>query len=176
MGIGLDAVMNASANDGIVPRFIDSLFGSLESKRSHNYSFQVCVSFLELHNEDLVDLLCPNVRGRREGLNLTIREDSQGNICWSGVREEGVSNTAELMGLLRKGSIARTTASTDMNSTSSRSHAIFSIILKQFQVESADETLALSDQTNASSTAAPQTKRLVSKFHFVDLAGSERVS
>ncbi|CAO3630895.1 unnamed protein product [Mucor fragilis] len=175
MGIGLDAVMNASANDGIVPRFIDSLFGSLESKRSHNYSFQVCVSFLELHNEDLVDLLCPNVRGRREGLNLTIREDSQGNICWSGVREEGVSNTAELMGLLRKGSIARTTASTDMNSTSSRSHAIFSIILKQFQVESADETLALSDQTNASSTAAPQTKRLVSKFHFVDLAGSERL-
>ncbi|KAL9544257.1 hypothetical protein MBANPS3_007717 [Mucor bainieri] len=191
MGIGLlDSVMSASANDGIVPRFIDSLFSSLESKRSHTYSFQVCVSFLELHNEDLVDLLCPNVRNsnsRREGLNLTIREDSQGNICWSGVREEGVSNTAELMGLLRKGSIARTTASTDMNSTSSRSHAIFSIILKQFQVESADDTLventALPDQTNnacsssssSSSSAQLQTKRLVSKFHFVDLAGSERL-
>lgn len=180
MGIGLDSVMNASANDGIVPRFIDSLFSSLESKKSHNYSFQVCVSFLELHNEDLVDLLCPNVRGRREGLNLTIREDSHGNICWSGVREEAVSNTTELMGLLQKGSIARTTASTDMNSTSSRSHAIFSVILKQFQVESADEALVenttLSDQTNASNSAALQTKRLVSKFHFVDLAGSERVN
>ncbi|GAN09170.1 hypothetical protein MAM1_0248c08692 [Mucor ambiguus] len=179
MGIGLDSVMNASANDGIVPRFIDSLFSSLESKRSPNYSFQVCVSFLELHNEDLVDLLCPNVRSRKEGLNLMIREDSHGNICWSGVREESVSNTAELTGLLRKGSIARTTASTDMNSTSSRSHAIFSIILKQFQVESADETTientTLSDQTNASSSAAQQTKRLVSKFHFVDLAGSERL-
>ncbi|CAO0793737.1 unnamed protein product [Mucor circinelloides] len=179
MGIGLDSVMNASANDGIVPRFIDSLFSSLESKKSHNYSFQVCVSFLELHNEDLVDLLCPNVRGRREGLNLTIREDSHGNICWSGVREEAVSNTTELMGLLQKGSIARTTASTDMNSTSSRSHAIFSVILKQFQVESADEALVenttLSDQTNASNSAALQTKRLVSKFHFVDLAGSERL-
>lgn len=180
MGIGLDSVMNTSANDGIVPRFIDSLFCSLESKKSHNYSFQVCVSFLELHNEDLVDLLCPNVRGRREGLNLTIREDSHGNICWSGVREEAVSNTTELMGLLQKGSIARTTASTDMNSTSSRSHAIFSVILKQFQVESADEALVenttLSDQTNASNSAAQQTKRLVSKFHFVDLAGSERVN
>ncbi|KAK4521692.1 uncharacterized protein ATC70_004225 [Mucor velutinosus] len=179
MGIGLDSVMNASTNDGIVPRFIDSLFCSLESKRSQNYSFQVCVSFLELHNEDLVDLLCPNVKSRREGLNLTIREDSHGNICWSGVREESVSNTTELMGLIRKGSIARTTASTDMNSTSSRSHAIFSIILKQFQVESADETLventALPDHTNASSSAAQTTKRLVSKFHFVDLAGSERL-
>lgn len=180
MGIGLDSVMNASINDGIVPRFIDSLFNSLESKKSHSYSFQVCVSFLELHNEDLVDLLCPNVK-RREGLNLTIREDSQGNICWSGVREEVVSNPTELMGLLQKGSIARTTASTDMNSTSSRSHAIFSIILKQSQIESEEtfvESTTLSDQTvfSPNNSTTQQTKRLVSKFHFVDLAGSERVN
>ncbi|KAI8641575.1 P-loop containing nucleoside triphosphate hydrolase protein [Parasitella parasitica] len=181
MGIGLDSVMNASVNDGIVPRFIDSLFHSLESKRSDSYSFQVYVSFLELHNEDLVDLLCPNVKSRREGLNLTIREDSHGNICWAGVREEAVSNPTELMGLLQKGSIARTTASTDMNSTSSRSHAIFSIILKQFQTES-DETFVenatLFNQTNVFSpnnSASRHTKRLVSKFHFVDLAGSERL-
>ncbi|CEP16969.1 hypothetical protein [Parasitella parasitica] len=181
MGIGLDSVMNASVNDGIVPRFIDSLFHSLESKRSDNYSFQVYVSFLELHNEDLVDLLCPNVKSRREGLNLTIREDSHGNICWAGVREEAVSNPTELMGLLQKGSIARTTASTDMNSTSSRSHAIFSIILKQFQTESDEafvENATLFNQTNRFSpnnSASRHTKRLVSKFHFVDLAGSERL-
>lgn len=179
MGIGLDSVMNASTNDGIVPRFIDSLFSSLESKKSLNYSFQICVSFLELHNEDLVDLLCPNVK-RKEGLNLTIREDSQGNICWTGVREEVVSNPTELMGLLQKGSIARTTASTDMNSTSSRSHAIFSIILKQFKVESDGtfvENTILSDQTvfSPNNSTTQHTKRLVSKFHFVDLAGSERV-
>lgn len=99
MGIGLDAVKNLSASEsGIVPRFIDSLFKGLEEKQqSPNYSFQVCVSFLELHNEDLVDLLCPNVK-RKEGLNLTIREDSHGNICWSGVREEVVSSPQELMG------------------------------------------------------------------------------
>ena len=59
-----------------------------------------------------------------------------------------------LFRLLQKGSIARTTASTDMNRTSSRSHAIFSVILKQ----------SLEDDT-----------RITSKFHFVDLAGSERV-
>jgi hypothetical protein len=96
MGIGLDN------NDGIVPRFIDSLFKGLNANKSPNYSFQVCVSFLELHNEDLVDLLCVN---RRRGSssndfinNLTIREDSQGNICWSGVKEEVVHTPHELMG------------------------------------------------------------------------------
>lgn len=54
---------------------------------------------------------------------------------------------------LKKGSVSRTTAATDMNHNSSRSHAIFSINLRQLDQE----------------------KKLVSKFHFVDLAGSERV-
>lgn len=62
--------------------------------------------------------------------------------------------------LLNRGSIARTTASTDMNRVSSRSHAIFSVILKQNIPDDQDNNIE---------------KRLVSKFHFVDLAGSERV-
>lgn len=100
MGIGLDSVMN-SVNEGIVPRFINSLFEGLNSNKSPNYSFQVYVSFLELHNEDLVDLLCPSAVKRTGYVsNLTIREDSQGNICWSGVREERVTSPNELMGYL----------------------------------------------------------------------------
>lgn len=74
-----------------------------------------------------------------------------------------------------------------MNNTSSRSHAIFSVILKQ-QVTisgSADDTTSTnlnnltrspSDQTLVSdSSSTPYVKKLTSKFHFVDLAGSERV-
>ena len=104
MGIGLDSVMNAT-NEGIVPRFIDSLFQQLNANKSPNYSFQLCVSFLELHNEDLVDLLSPSAAVKRKAgheqnnvCNLTIREDSQGNICWSGVKEEHVSTPHELLG------------------------------------------------------------------------------
>ncbi|CAO3686562.1 unnamed protein product [Rhizopus stolonifer] len=141
MGIGIDYT-----TEGIVPRFVYSLFQQLQHKESLD-SFQVSVSFLELHQEDLVDLL------GGKGLQLSIREDTHGNICWAGVKEEIVSDPNELMELLRKGSIARTTASTDMNHTSSRSHAIFSVVLRQFH----------------------QNKKLVSKFHFVDLAGSERL-
>ncbi|KAI9245151.1 P-loop containing nucleoside triphosphate hydrolase protein [Helicostylum pulchrum] len=190
MGIGLDSVMNSTINEGIVPRFINSLFEGLNANKSPNYSFQVYVSFLELHNEDLVDLLCPSAVKRTGYVsNLTIREDNQGNICWSGVREEVVTSPNELMGYLQKGSIARTTASTDMNNTSSRSHAIFSVILKQqvtISGNSTDDTCSTnlnnltrspSDQTLVSDTSSstPYVKKLTSKFHFVDLAGSERL-
>jgi hypothetical protein len=88
MGIGLDSV-----NEGIVPRFIHSLFENLNSKKTPYYSFEVAVSFLELHNEDLIDLLSP-VKGLN---NLTIREDLHGNICWTGVREESARTPKELI-------------------------------------------------------------------------------
>ncbi|KAG0168222.1 Kinesin-like protein kif21b [Apophysomyces sp. BC1034] len=177
MGIGLDSALNA-LNEGIVPRFIGSLFERLDALKYLGHSCQISVSFLELHNEDLVDLLSPT---KREGLNLSIREDSHGNICWSGVREEVVKTPQELLGYLQKGSIARTTASTDMNHTSSRSHAIFSIQLKQtIQEEINDNDEVHNPSVHPNSPGSPTVsstacKSLVSKFHFVDLAGSERL-
>jgi hypothetical protein len=63
---------------------------------------------------------------------------------------------------LAQGSLGRTTGSTEMNSVSSRSHAIFSVTLKQQKPENEDGKIVI--------------KSLNSKFHFVDLAGSERVS
>ncbi|KAF7732083.1 hypothetical protein EC973_006338 [Apophysomyces ossiformis] len=181
MGIGLDSALNA-LNEGIVPRFIGALFERLAALQDNGHSCQVSVSFLELYNEDLVDLLCPT---KREGFNLSIREDSHGNICWSGVKEEVVKSPQELLGYLQKGSIARTTASTDMNHTSSRSHAIFSIQLKQTIQKNVKSEVEVDGDTyksllDACSTLSPTVsssacKMLVSKFHFVDLAGSERL-
>lgn len=96
MGIGIDSAYNTvSTGGGIVPRFIDSLFEQIQARKSCSeaYDAQVYVSFLELYNEDLVDLLNPV-----KGMNLMIREDAQGNICWFGVREEPVQNPQELLG------------------------------------------------------------------------------
>ncbi|KAI8391125.1 uncharacterized protein BYT42DRAFT_555709 [Radiomyces spectabilis] len=184
MGIGLETI----AEEGIVPRFIYGLFDKIQQLTSSTHTFQVAVSFVELYHEDLIDLLSPN---RKEGVNLSIREDCQGNICWMGVREELVQNPDELFGLLQKGSIARTTASTDMNRTSSRSHAIFSVILKQTVQEAehnvddgsnVDPTIVspvisniMSDNKVPASDATIITRQITSKFHFVDLAGSERL-
>ncbi|CAO3700031.1 unnamed protein product [Rhizopus microsporus] len=135
---------------GIVPRFAENLFYWIQTQTNNsNTSYKVRISFLELYNEDLIDLL--NINNN----SITIREDSLGNISWSGVHEEVVHDTKGLLNCLYQGSVARTTASTDMNSQSSRSHAIFSVTL----VQSIHSTK----------------KEITSKFHFVDLAGSERL-
>lgn len=96
---------------------------------------------------------------------------SPGRSCEERRRTHGVSSghyyTCGILiecRCLKKGSLCRTTASTDMNASSSRSHAIFSIILRQTVPE---------DPTNPSLS---QSMNLSSKLNFVDLAGSERVS
>ncbi|SAL95325.1 hypothetical protein [Absidia glauca] len=173
MGTGLDNTKD-KANQGIVPRCILELFQVLQEKADNEdgYTYEVLVSFLELHNEDLIDLLNPPALQKRRSHNgqvpqhaeVSIREDIAGNIYWTGVKEERCFSPEELLGLLEKGSLCRTTASTDMNTVSSRSHAMFTVTLKQQFLEQADQD---------DSKKVP--KCLTSKFHFVDLAGSERL-
>ena len=86
---------------GIVPRAIRKLFEDLNECREKNpsYKFEVYVSFLELYNEELVDLLNPqsrenNKKGKSE---LMIREDASGQIYWAGVKEVLVSSPEELI-------------------------------------------------------------------------------
>lgn len=129
MGTGLE-VDNSIENQGLVPRVINALFSQIRRKSASNptgFKSTTSVTFLELYNEDLIDLLNP----KPGTSDLTIREDGQGNIVWSGVREEQVDEPEALLRCLQKGSLCRTTGSTDMNASSSRSHAIFTIILKQ---------------------------------------------
>ncbi|KAG1350738.1 hypothetical protein G6F62_003179 [Rhizopus arrhizus] len=164
MGTGLEATVNPE-HEGIVPRCIVDLFRKLheQSESNEGFRYEVYVSFLELYNEELIDLLNPHTAMKKKGtlpanvvpIEVTIREDIAGNIYWSGVKEELCQSPKELLSFLAKGSLSRTTGSTDMNTVSSRSHAVFSVILKHQKL--ADEP------------------SVTSKFHFVDLAGSERL-
>ncbi|KAI9278677.1 hypothetical protein BDA99DRAFT_492852 [Phascolomyces articulosus] len=176
MGTGLENT-NDPENEGIVPRCILELFEELQNRadKDPEYNYEVAVSFLELYNEELIDLLNPSTAQKRKSGNtpnsteVSIREDIAGNIYWSGVREEPCQSPEELLGFLAKGSLCRTTGSTEMNTVSSRSHAIFSVILKQTKPE--DEE---GNEDNNNNNKSSQT--LTSKFHFVDLAGSERLN
>lgn len=183
---------------GVVPRFIHDLFKRLEAKKQTQkvHEYQVYVSFLELYNEDFVDLLnaYSQTHSRKRSNSVSnftpppcevqIREDVHGQIYWSGVREEPCSSPDELLKYLTKGSLCRTTGSTDMNSVSSRSHAIFSVVLKQkvpndsndddHHANEHDQTVPSTIHSNNNSSNS--SNNIVSKFHFVDLAGSERVS
>ncbi|KAI9247135.1 hypothetical protein BDA99DRAFT_542985 [Phascolomyces articulosus] len=204
MGTAIDGNTDSNDHQGIVPRFIRDLYERLEAKKTKtsHYNYQVLVSFLELYNEDLVDLL--NIQQKQQQrqrthsgtsttCDISIREDIHGNIYWSGVREESCSSPEELLSFLTKGSLCRTVGSTDMNSVSSRSHAIFSVILKQQVPEQEnpsekngntiddddddDNNNIINNKENHDPmTITSSTKTLVSKFHFVDLAGSERLN
>ena len=119
---------------GIIPRVINLIFDEVD-KRKDKTEFIIKCSFLEIYNEELNDLLDPNVLTAQNNGKINIREEKNGSISVYGLREEKVENANELAYCLDKGSNSRTTASTLMNSTSSRSHAIFTISIEQHQID-----------------------------------------
>ncbi|KAJ8482105.1 hypothetical protein ONZ45_g15070 [Pleurotus djamor] len=133
-GIDLDADPSDPNNGmGIIPRAVSTIFSKarqLKEERGSSWNFSLKGSFIEIYNEDLIDLLSMDdaVGGRRE---VQIREDKDGHIIWGGLREVNVKNASEVMSLIRKGTSIRRTNETDMNAQSSRSHAIFSLTLTQ---------------------------------------------
>ncbi|KAJ1982490.1 hypothetical protein H4R35_000272 [Dimargaris xerosporica] len=198
MGTGMsDAYALEPAQQGIIPRAIHTLFQFLSLQPPEWVTYQVTVSYLELYNEDLIDLIAA-CQGRPRP-PITIREDTRGRIYWSGVREEPVYSADDVFRILEAGSHIRQTNTTDMNEKSSRSHAIFSVSLRQERwVARDDGTKPPSSGGNLlSPTGLPLGSRdaarhsqgafaaplesgadkvvIQSKFHFVDLAGSERL-
>lgn len=122
--------LSETSRAGLIPRTVETVFRRAEEIRMASgpgASWECRVSFLELYNEDLIDLLANS----NAPTNVTIRENQDGRIVWSGVREVKVSNVHEVMALLCDGSTRRRTGETNMNLTSSRSHAIFSLNLVQ---------------------------------------------
>lgn len=147
----------------IIPRSFKYIYDSLLLR----HEFDLYASFLEIYNEEVMDLLSPtSAKSIAFRSILTVREDANGSIYVAGITEEKITSFEHLMrystfyhwdcSVLHKGSLCRTTKSTDMNLVSSRSHAVLTLLLRQ-RPDSSSE------------------KCYVSKIHFVDLAGSERV-
>ncbi|GAK64817.1 kinesin-domain-containing protein [Moesziomyces antarcticus] len=115
---------------GIIPRAVARIFAAMRNNKSSAIQYTAKVSFIEIYNEDLIDLLGDAIDGDARP-HVQIREGKNGQIIWSGLRELKVNNVAEVMNHLLQGSSVRRTNETDMNAQSSRSHAIFSITLTQ---------------------------------------------
>jgi hypothetical protein len=100
-GIDLDADPTDPNNGmGIIPRAVSSIFSNakkLKDDRNGAWTYSVKASFIEIYNEDLIDLLSMDdiPGGRRE---VQIREDKDGHIIWGGLREVSVQNAGEVMG------------------------------------------------------------------------------
>ncbi|KAK1788025.1 hypothetical protein P4O66_016504 [Electrophorus voltai] len=134
---------------GVIPRVVRKIYQ--EKAKRTDTEFFISVSYLEIYNEEILDLLCIS----KEKPVISIREDPKDGIKIVGLMEKDVSNAMEMVGCLELGNCARTVASTAMNAASSRSHAIFTVILEQRR-------------------GADKSDTVISKLHLVDLAGSER--
>ena len=133
---------------GIVPRVVENIFNFIEKKNyDESNKYIIRASYLQIYNESIDDLL------KTERTNLSIREDKKKGIFIENLSEWVVNSSNDIYTLLQIGNDNRATASTSMNELSSRSHAIFIIILEQLN----NNNIKLS------------------KLNLVDLAGSERI-
>ncbi|KAM4751236.1 kinesin-like protein KIF16B isoform 2-T2 [Anableps anableps] len=147
-------MMGVPGDAGLIPRICEGLFSRIsDASRRDQASFRTEVSYLEIYNERVRDLLR---RKSTHTYNLRVREHPKDGPYVEDLSKHLVQNYSDVEELMEAGNINRTTASTGMNDVSSRSHAIFTINFTQakFDAEMPSET--------------------VSKIHLVDLAGSER--
>jgi Kinesin motor domain len=157
---GPTTTMQDGERAGIIPRAIQSIFDQLctfKKERTNKetvYDFEVRIQFLELYGEEIRDLLS----NKSDFDKLSIRDIGMEEPEVLGATQARVDGPEDAMLCLARGMLRRVTASTAMNSESSRSHAILSLHVEQ--------------QTTSGSDGMSSFVR--SKFHFVDLAGSER--
>ncbi|XP_067360609.1 kinesin-like protein KIF21B isoform X10 [Channa argus] len=189
MGTGFDVTLSQQ-EQGIIPRAVHHLFAGIQSRRMRAQNagtqppeFKVSAQFLELYNEEILDLFDeardPESRNRKS--NIKIHEDASGSIYTTGVTSRLVHSEEELLQCLKLGALSRTTASTQMNAQSSRSHAIFTIYLcqmrvcQQLQMQNGEGGNGEVNGVESTPITQPEYETLMAKFHFVDLAGSERL-
>lgn len=145
---------------GIVPRSMEEIFRFIQMQQNKNTTFMVRASYLQIYNETISDLL------KAERTSLTIREDKKKGVFVEGLSEWAVRSSNEVYSLMQRGALSRETATTKANPMSSRSHAVFMIIVEQMTT--------ITDENGGSIEEAPKQIRM-GKLNLVDLAGSERV-
>ncbi|GLI69654.1 hypothetical protein VaNZ11_014325 [Volvox africanus] len=163
---------------GVIPDTINDIFNRIDAAKDR--AITVRVSFVEIHKEEVKDLLLPACNGPRPA--VTIRETPNGDVALYGAVEKEVRSREEMAEVLELGTLCRSTASTSMNNRSSRSHAIFTITMeqrRQVQQAAAQGEQVIDDDGDDEDDAPGEEVEgvedfLGAKMHLVDLAGSER--
>uniref|UniRef100_K7GBB9 Kinesin family member 13B n=1 Tax=Pelodiscus sinensis TaxID=13735 RepID=K7GBB9_PELSI len=149
-------MMGTADQPGLIPKLCSGLFERAQKEENEEQSFKVEVSYMEIYNEKVRDLLDP--KGSRQ--SLKVREHNVFGPYVDGLSKLAVASYKDIESLMSEGNKSRTVAATNMNEESSRSHAVFKIIL----------THTLCDVQSGTSGEK------VGKLSLVDLAGSERAT
>ncbi|KAJ4450484.1 Kinesin-like protein Klp98A, partial [Periplaneta americana] len=145
-------MMGSPECQGLIPRICKTLFNRMAAGKEQGASYRTEVSYLEIYNERVKDLLQPSATSH----SLRVREHPRFGPYVQGLSRHLVTDYSDIQELMTQGNNHRTTASTNMNDVSSRSHAIFTVMFVQ---------------AGFSNNMPSETE---SKVHLVDLAGSER--
>ncbi|GJP48827.1 hypothetical protein CLOM_g8107 [Closterium sp. NIES-68] len=144
------------ACEGVIPLSVRQVFDTIA--QTMNREFLLRVSYLEIYNEEINDLLAPDNR------RLQIHESLEKGVYVAGIHEEVVCSPEQVLQLLTIGEANRSIGETKMNEKSSRSHAIFRMVIESREITPEGSADAATDAV------------LVSSLNLVDLAGSERVA
>ncbi|KAF2158884.1 hypothetical protein M409DRAFT_30670 [Zasmidium cellare ATCC 36951] len=171
-GTGKTFSMQGTANSpGVIPLAITDIFSYIRENPSREFLLRV--SYLEIYNEKIYDLLSQSTPGVQQE-EIKLREDSKRGVYATPLKEEIVQSPNQLLRVIARGDLARRTGSTQFNARSSRSHAVVQIV-----VESRERT------QNHGAYFEKETRRtdkimpggvLVSTLSLIDLAGSEKAA
>ncbi|RDL37667.1 p-loop containing nucleoside triphosphate hydrolase [Venustampulla echinocandica] len=150
------SMMGYGKEAGVIPKICQDMFERIDQMQQDKHlRYTVEVSYLEIYNERVRDLLNPSTKG-----NLKVREHPSTGPYVEDLAKLVVSSFNEIEHLMDEGNKARTVAATNMNETSSRSHAVFTLTLTQ-KKHDVETNMAMEK---------------VAKISLVDLAGSERAT
>lgn len=159
------SMQGTAHSPGIIPLAITDIFSYIREHASREFLLRV--SYLEIYNEKIFDLLSPSAGALGVQEEIKLREDSKRGTYATPLKEEIVQSPTQLLRVIARGDLCRRTGSTQFNARSSRSHAVVQIV-----VESRERA------SNRSSNGQDDLPSgvLVSTLSLIDLAGSERAA
>ncbi|KAL6108096.1 kif14 [Pungitius sinensis] len=153
-------MMGFGEEEGVIPRFCQELFTRLASMLNEEVTCHVEMSYFEVYNEKIHDLLVTRDEPNQRTMPLRVREHPVHGPYVADLSTNIVSSYNDIQGWLKLGNKQRATAATGMNDKSSRSHSVFTLIMTQTQTEFVE--------------GEEHDHSITSRINLVDLAGSER--
>ena len=165
------SMQGTATSPGVIPLAITDIFSYIRENPAREFLLRV--SYLEIYNEKIFDLLSQSTPGQPQQEEIKLREDSKRGVYATPLKEEIVQSPNQLLHVISRGDLGRRTSSTQFNARSSRSHAVVQIV-----VESRERTpsvAAMQLEGRKSDRILPGGV-LVSTLSLIDLAGSEKAA
>nr|XP_055074215.1 kinesin-like protein KIF14 [Misgurnus anguillicaudatus] len=159
-GSGKSYTMMGFGEAGVIPRFCEELFARLSKTDTKEVSCHLEMSYFEVYNEKIHDLLVPKDEQNQKKMPLRVREHPVYGPYVADLSTNVVTSYADIQTWLELGNKQRATAATGMNDKSSRSHSVFTLVMTQTKTEFVEEE--------------EHEHCITSRINLVDLAGSER--